>query len=133
MAASQVTSKLENTKIRDEGRVVSDITTSNATPTLAYTTDVIPTNTTVLIEVRFLSANSGFTLCRNGFLLGSAIRASGNVAVQSTPISNLIGALVIGGVMLVANTTNQTVEVYVTGILATTVNWRLAIYTLTYK
>lgn len=131
--ASEVSRKLENAKISMDERCVSDIQTSGATPTLAYTTPVIPTNTVASIEVWVLSVNSGFTLARTGYVVGTALRASGNVLVQSVPISDLVGALTVGGVSFTANTTNQTVEIYVTGIAATTINWRLAIYQRTLK
>jgi len=79
-------------------------------------------NSVVNLIVYFTAANTAYTLARSGYLVGTAIRAAGNVVLQGIPILDAIGSLTTT-IALAANTGTQSIDVNVTGVAATTVNW----------
>lgn len=112
--------------------IVDPLQTTNATVTVGYTIP-IATNKAAYTRVEFVANNTAYTNAVGGVAQAVFFRASGNLSRTSTPdsqglISTLLSNFAITPrVNIVANTANQSIEVRVTGVAATTINWHLEI------
>lgn len=126
----------ESEGVRDRVRVSDIVTTTNATQQTAFQIPV-PVNTCFRIDVYCLvrkSDNSGMAIITEsvGFrrVAGNVIRATGSSGLLK-PLTDVVGDLPTTPDMdIVANTTDQTIDIKVTGIASTTLNWALRIETL---
>jgi hypothetical protein len=87
----------------------------------------ISQNSVVNLMVYFTAVNSAFSLAKTGYLVGTALRATGNVILQSVPIIDAVGSLT-STIGLAANTGTQNIDVNITGVLVTTINWHCVGY-----
>lgn len=84
-------------------------------------------NSSGIVRAYVWGIDSAFTLITGGAVQASFLRAAGNVALQGNPVASMIGSLT-GVVALVANTTAQTIELQVTGVALTTIDWYVVAY-----
>lgn len=105
----------------------ASVTTTNATATDIATVAVAELQA-VTITAEVLGTKSDFTLACGGTITGAFRRASGgNVTVAGTPLAVVSADAGFPAVPfdLVADTGNQTVDIRVTGIASTTINWKV--------
>lgn len=123
---------------RRNRRVLERTQTANNTPTVAYSIPLgqgrvtsVEAHATV-IQSDFSRAGSVFAegVFRRA-VGGNVTRASGNGGI-SKPLLRSIGDFtgVMPSIDLVANTANQTIDLEVTGLNATTLNWHIEINSL---
>lgn len=109
--------------------LVSD-TTTNATPKITYSVPIAKSSG-VYINVTFTAVKSDYTNASGGFVSAMFYRGTGNVARTPNVLSNIVNTAGFGllNLTLVANTSTQTADITLTGILSTTIGWYLSINT----
>jgi len=125
-----------STTTRRNVRVIESITTTNATPTVAYAIPLGETRAS-FIQAKCIALKSDFSAAQSIDIQAGFRRASGGNVTKSTPTNNK-GFEVSSGdfsgaspsVNLVANTGAQTIDVQVTGKAATTINWHIELLSI---
>ncbi len=114
-------------------KIIDPYQTTNATQQTAYSI-AIPQNKAVYVMAVFFASDAGFTSCVGGKGEATFLRASGNLVrssgnTSSGLLTTILGNFLLGqpSIDLVANTSTQSIDVRVTGKLATTINWRLEV------
>jgi hypothetical protein len=102
------------------------VVTTNTTPTLIASIP-IAANSAYYIEIRVLSYKTDYTSIRGGRIGACFARGAGNVVRDGTLVNTLAGTLTTAVVTMTANTSTQTADITVTGVLATSITWNLAI------
>lgn len=113
---------------------IDPLQTTNETTTTAWTISV-PTNKAFYIKVDYIANNTAYTSAIGGLVQAVFMRASGNVTrTASSDSSGLLSTLLSSFVAvqpkvnIVANNTGGNfINITVTGVAATTLNWHLEI------
>jgi len=109
--------------------VLESVTTTNATPTVAYSVPLAQQRAS-FIQAKCIAVKSDFSAAQAIDIQAGFRRASGGNVIKATPANNK-GFEVSNGdfsgippsIDLVANTGSQTIDVQITGKVATTINW----------
>lgn len=127
----------DSLSVRRRIRVPEIFQTTNAVQQTAVQIDV-PASTAWYIKVRAVAYQSDFSksasyeeeACFRRASAGNVIRASANGGVSKPILSALGDFIILPDLDVVANTSSQTIDIKVTGIASTTINWIFDIQTL---
>lgn len=116
-----------------ETYVIESLSTSDATPLWAYGISV-PTNKAVYIMVRYVTNSSNYSSASGGKSEAVFFRAAGNLSRTDSSSSKGLWATILGNFSgnqpsldLIANTTTQEIDIFVTGKPATVISWHLEV------
>ncbi len=125
-----------STTTRRNIRVIDVVTTTDATPTVAYAVPLGEQRAS-FIQAKCIALQSNFGAAQSIDIQAGFRRASGGNVIKSTPANNK-GFEVSNGdfsgaspsIDIVANTGNQTIDVQVTGKAATTIKWYIELLSI---
>jgi hypothetical protein len=108
--------------------------TTNATPVVAYSVP-IPAGSAAYIQMDFLAATTTYSGSAGGetdavfrrVVAGNVSRATGNGGILDASIKLAGDLTTMPKAEIIANTTNQTADIRLTGILGVTLNWAFTV------